>query len=38
VREKYDLVGRGARTKLELRDRAIEDGLILDHELGTEPR
>jgi len=33
VREKYAQVGRGARTKLELRDRAIEDGLILDHEV-----
>jgi hypothetical protein len=38
VREKYSQVGRGARTKLELRDRAIEDGLILDHEFGGESR
>jgi two-component system uhpT operon response regulator UhpA len=38
VRDKYDQVGRGARTKLELRDRAIEDGLILDHEVRNESR
>jgi DNA-binding NarL/FixJ family response regulator len=33
VREKYAEAGRPARTKLELRDRAVEDGLI--H--GTDP-
>ncbi len=38
VREKYAHVGRGARTKLELRDRAIEDGLILDHDTPAERR
>jgi two-component system, NarL family, uhpT operon response regulator UhpA len=38
VREKYSQVGRGARTKLELRDRAIEDGLILDHDGRTDGR
>jgi DNA-binding NarL/FixJ family response regulator len=38
VREKYSQVGRGARTKLELRDRAIEDGLILDHDPRKDSR
>ena len=28
VRDKYEQVGRAARTKLELRDRAVEDGLL----------
>jgi two-component system, NarL family, nitrate/nitrite response regulator NarL len=28
VRDKYDEAGRSARTKLELRDRALEDGVI----------
>jgi DNA-binding NarL/FixJ family response regulator len=28
VRDKYDEAGRAARTKLELRERAVEDGII----------
>jgi two-component system nitrate/nitrite response regulator NarL len=28
VRDKYDEAGRSARTKLELRERAVEDGII----------
>jgi hypothetical protein len=28
VRDKYDQVGRSARTKIELRDRAVEDGIL----------
>jgi two-component system nitrate/nitrite response regulator NarL len=28
VRDKYEQVGRAARTKLELRDRAVEDGVL----------
>ncbi len=28
VRDKYDAAGRSARTKMELRDRALEDGIL----------
>jgi two-component system nitrate/nitrite response regulator NarL len=28
VREKYDEAGRPARSKMELRDRAVEDGIL----------
>ena len=28
VRDKYEQAGRAARTKLELRDRAVEDGVL----------
>jgi two-component system nitrate/nitrite response regulator NarL len=28
VREKYDQAGRPARSKVELRDRALEDGIL----------
>jgi hypothetical protein len=30
VREKYADLGRGARTKLELHLRAVEDGLLIE--------
>jgi two-component system nitrate/nitrite response regulator NarL len=35
VREKYDQAGRPARSKMELRDRAREDGILPDR--ATEP-
>jgi two-component system uhpT operon response regulator UhpA len=38
VRDKYAQVGRDARTKMQLRDRAIEDGLIFDLDSRNEAR